>query len=301
MTMDVEIYKPYKKILFDDELDTNSWSREIVNFAKILASHQHNVFITSDTDYQNNISNIYKGQCSHPQYVFISNGLWDKDSRTEFDVVSEARKKGAQVFLLETDLLLSPLHKEQYDGVLTQNTQSSLYSHLEKLILYQHPIYTDSFHDRIKEGVFVGYERDRTSQISEYIVRPNMNWFGKSETFNINNKATKSQLTDVLRKYLYTITISGQNQNEHNFVSQRYYENILHGIINFVDSQYDKSGQLLSINHFRRVKNYIELRHKLNMIDDKLFNELQQEQFDEIHKYTDGQFLYNIIMENITK
>ena len=59
--MKIGIYKPFTKVFFKpNDIDHAGWSFEVVNFAKILAKHNHDVYILSQTDLQDDsIHNIH--------------------------------------------------------------------------------------------------------------------------------------------------------------------------------------------------------------------------------------------------
>lgn len=297
MTYKIGLFKPYKRLLFNDMTDdTNSWSRENVNLMKILASHGHEVYILSASDYDGSIHNIHQSttRVQPLDFILVSNGLiTDKQEDLLFVL---AKKAGAKLVLLETDIALSTKNHriDKYDLVLSQSKRpGTQYAHLEKLILYQHKVYTDSFESRDRLGVFIGFERDRFDKIKEFVMRPGMIWKGKGEKFYFTDKVNKQQLTKLLRKHLFSIVISGELQNKNGFVSQRYYENCLHGIINFVDKDYDRDELVIAKNDVRRVRSYEELYEKLRYLDEKIFNELQQKQFGEITLWLDGKLFYN--------
>lgn len=305
--MNIGIYKPTKKILFDDKEDTSSWSLELVNLAKIFAEHGHQVYILSETDYKNNIKNIFNSPSEIPDkffdIIFLSNGKMDSKIYTENKLVEFLNSKCYDLILLETDLTLSLDNHtlSKYKLIFSQSKHRGIYAHLEKLCLYKHKLYKNNFKQRTKSGIFIGHERDRKNKIFEYVVRPNMKWFGKSLSLNLNTKIGKNDVDKSLSKYLYTIVISGDIQNAMCFVSQRYFENCAAGIINFVDYEYDRDELIIKRDDWRRVKNYEEFFNKAQQLckDKQLFDKLQREQFDEIKLYLDGEFIYQLFMENL--
>jgi hypothetical protein len=294
--MKIGIYKPYKTILFNDEKDTNSWSREVVNFMKILANHNHQIHILSDTDYNRGIMNVYKNHIDDElslDYLVVFNGCFNRDQYTETDILD---RFDCKKILVESDILLvKSFHDEElYDIILTQSPDSGKrkYAHIEKLIAFEHDMWTPFYLGRKASGVFVGYERDRTDKILEYVYRPNITWRGKGETFNFENKALKSELNKLLQEYLYTIIISGPVQTENNFVSQRYFEGCLNGIINFVDDEYDNAELLIKKDDWRRVKSFGEMLEKINTIDIDKYYDIQRQQEDEVRPWISGDLFY---------
>lgn len=306
--MKIGIYKPYKKIYFDEsDEDTSSWSLELVNLAKILAKHNHEVYITSPTEYNESIENIYSSSltsCPQLDVMFVSNGVFKLNDISEKKFFEMIKHKVDKKILLETDLTLSlnnHTHK-LYTKIFSQSQKENvLYTHLEKLALYNSHIQDNKNDNRNIDLIFIGHERDRLKKFLEYVNHPQVTWFGKSDYLKINNKISKKQLPEILSNSKTSIVFSGDIQNQNGFVSQRYFENCLYGVINFVDADYDKDGLIISHNDWRRVRNFDELRFKSKVVcqDTGIFNHLQQRQFDEIKPYLDGELIYNKIMENL--
>lgn len=305
--MKLGFYKPYKKTCFDFNSDDNNYggSQENVNLMKIFAEHGHEFYIFSKTDYQENIPNIYIGNINDiPKldYIFISNGVFEKDQFTEEEITNKFRKYCDQIVLLETDLSLSRKYHDinNYDIILSQGPTNEYreYAHLEKLIIYKHKIFKNSWDSRFFDVVFIGTERDRTNKIVEYIMRPNVTWFGKSNTFKINNKVNRLKLAESLTEHFVSIVMSGDEQNSDGFVSQRYFENSLFGCINLIDHEYDNTELNIRHDDWRRVKNYLDVFNKIEELreNEELFNSLQQKQFDELEQWSDGTKIYNHIM-----
>ncbi|MEK6880587.1 MAG: hypothetical protein AABY22_13300, partial [Nanoarchaeota archaeon] len=158
-----------------------------------------------------------------------------------------------------------------------------------------HQIYNNDFNSRIHDGIFIGNERDRSKKFKEYVVDTNIYFRGKSETYKIDKKANRQELTKLLKKYIYSPVFSGDEQNKNGFVSQRYFENCLHGIINFIDTDFDKNELIIKHNDWRRVKDGNDLLNKSTRLDYSLFKILQNNQFQEIKQWIDGEKLYNHI------
>lgn len=318
--MNIGIYKPGRKIYFNlDNPDyTYGGSEEISNLAEIFSERGHNISLLSSVEDYNT---HYHGsvELDRPQskveimqaiqkldYLFLFNGVFNENDISEKTFFKLRDTYKFKLVLLETDLLLSRDNHQfqQYDIILSQmqnNHKNSYYSHLEKLILYKHKIYKTDFNHRVKKGIFIGNERDRLKKFVEYIWRPNMDWKGKSLFFGIRDLATRQELKELLSNHLYSVVISGDEQNKVGFVSQRYYENALFGIINFVDFEYDKNELLISHKDDRRVTGYLDLMDSINHLTKEKFENLQQKQFDEITPWISGDKIYNHIIKILEK
>src|SRR3989304_9687658 len=89
----IGIYKPGKEIFFNlnNPSYTYGGSEEIVNFSKILASHEHIIYLFSKSDYKNNIKNIYKCDkffqlleiIKEIDVLFIFNGIFEDYNLSE--------------------------------------------------------------------------------------------------------------------------------------------------------------------------------------------------------------------------
>lgn len=309
--MNIAIYKPYKPILFDDEKDTSSWSREIVNLIKIFASHGHKIIILSKTDYDYNkhhienvgIGNVNDAKQFNFDILFVSNGVFDRDQLTEDLLLDKVNAKNN--VLIGTDLtLLENYHDyKKYDVVLTQTKyqphKNWHYGHLEKLFAYGEEVNKNSPDTRKHKAIFIGHERDRYDDIKEFVIRPDVDWYGKSPTLDTRNMATKSQVIDMLGKYKFNIIIADPMYYLYGFITQRYYEGCLHGCINLVIDKYDKFNICLTDDDPRRIKNYEDLHYLIKNLSNKELCRLQERQVEELKPYINGNKIYKHIMELI--
>lgn len=268
----IVFYKPGKPILFNEENDTAAFSRENVNLINFLLDTNNKVLILSETD--NTI--LKTNKVDFCDILFISNGVLSENEEEYIQSINSKYK-----ILLSTDLTLTKMFNFSYDYILTQTKYDLsniagypkgkyIYAHLEKIFLLNRDVNYNIFNNfNNKKDIiyFAGDERDRTDDMQEYIWnKNNVIWNGKSHTLNIRNKVSIKEVEENYKKYKYTIVIADKEYNKYNFVTQRFYEASINGVIPFLDSKFDQDNLILAKNHFLRVNNYKELNEKINYL-----------------------------------
>lgn len=294
--MNIGIYKPGKKIYFGrNEDDHAAISVEITRVISILTDHLHDVYILSDTDYiPGTDSHVFKSVPEALDKVFIYNGI-DLTHQT----IDSCLKYTTDVNLIVTDLSLLPQPDmiKKFRKVFTQSKRFGEYAAIE-----QHEFYNCKIKRRKKwmKLYFGGTERGRTKDFFEYVYRPNVIWYGKSDTLGVKRYIPYHEHIDKMKCAKYSIVIGDAVYNQIGFITPRYYECIRYGVIPFVDMKYDPDEIMIKKNDFRRVKNFEEVLFKMACMEKNvhLYNEILAAQEKEM---TDDMFygdnIYNKIMK----
>lgn len=268
----VGIYKPGKKIYFyDNEDDHASWSAEVIALAKIIASFEDNkVYILSETDYiENEYANITAKKPDKLDKIFVFNGKIDDENK----LFEELRTYTFDINLIITDLALCPSSafmascrrvyaqsaSEKYPWRYLPLAQAPLFDH-------QFNFYPETPEKKI-HVYFGGTERGRTADFMEYIHRPGVEWYGKSESLGIKNYIPFHEHIEKLKSAKYTIVIGDEKYNKIGFVTPRYYEAIKYDVIAFVDKKFDPDELIVPMNDFCRVDGYLDMMKKIQEID----------------------------------
>lgn len=303
--MKIGIYKPFKKVFFKpNDIDHAGWSFEVVNFAKILAEHNHDVYILSQTDLQDDsIHNIhFKSWSLNEQYdrIFVFCGTLNEN---EYAAINHLRLCTDHLDFIYTDLNLSIIGSQMFDNIYTQSKQQHTYGCLEQLVAYQTKF--EELEEVLKhkkiDYYFGGTERKRLDDYIEYIWRPECQRAGKSAFFNFNNYIAYNQHLEQLKKTKYSIVIADTEYNKIGWVTPRYYENIMNDVICFVDAKYDTDCILLQKKHFRVVATYKEMKEKIDILEQNhnIYLEILYRQRQEItQEIISGKNIYDIIMKD---
>lgn len=266
--MNIAIYKPAKKIYFyRNEEDHASWSTEVVNIAKLLASKGHQVFILSETDYvEPRIPNIFSSISNDIKLdkVFIFNGMW-KD-REEEKVLSMFMIDTNDISYILSDMRLMTKNPGQYRKIFTQSKRLYDYGYIQEHVMIP-GMHWEVKNPKTIKYYFAGTERNRTKDFMEYVNRPECEWYGKSETLGINKYIPHHEHVMKLKKAKYTICIADVNYNENGFVNDRYYEAAREGVICFGDSKWDPDELIMRKDDWRRVSSYEELHGKIDVLE----------------------------------
>jgi len=258
--MVIGIYKPGKKVYFyENTEDHASWSAEVTNIAKIFVNHGHHVIMLSETDLINSehLTTIVDRPIDR---IYVYNGVGPSD-----DEIKGLKVHTNDIRLIITDLKLVPDELEHYTHIYTQSKQLHEYGAIEQnpLVNYQEQSYPKDI-----KFYFGGTERNRLKEIIEYIYRPGIIWKGKSSFFDFNNYIPYHEHVEMLKRTEYTIVIGDETYNEIGFVTPRFYECAMYGVIPFVSNTFDKDELILPANSYLRVNSYKEMIEKMRRLDE---------------------------------
>lgn len=259
--MKIGIYKPVKKVFFYDNVEDHAgWSIEVVNIAKIIAQY-HDVYIISPTDYvEGSLPNIYLGKELYYDRIFMFNSL-----TISAEEIKQVKVMTNRLDLLVTDLNLMPHNIELFDNIYTQSDKLFTYGYLEENYLFK-----AKFLDKSKtiDYYFGGTERKRLVDILEYVYRPNCIWKGKSAFLGKLDYVSFAEHSALMSQSKYSVVIGDETYNQCGFVTPRYYECLLAGVLPFVDTKYDPDELIISNGNFLRVSSYQELMIKMKACND---------------------------------
>ena len=243
----IGFYKVGLPIYFNSD-DHRSWSAECRSLLNIL-SNNFDAYIMSDTNYEGIRFHMWAGE--RLDRVYVMNGPGEIPD-FECD----------DVRLIVTDLALYPEDTSRFTHVYTQSRQLGEYAYIETAPLYH--ANTTAEYPKTEEFYFGGTERNRTKDFFEYVWRPGHLWHGKSKTMNVRDDIPFDEHLKVLQSAKYTIVIGDEAYNHIGFVTPRYYECLIQGVIPFVDDKFDPDG-LIPIPKELRVKSYVEMVKKMQM------------------------------------
>ena len=290
--MKIGIYKPFKKTLFfDDSQDVAAWSYEIVNIAKIFAEREYEIYLLSENDLneydenkkiENIQSTLLENLSTNEKFdrIFIWCGSFELD-KIGSKVIEILREKTTRLDFFLTDRKLTPDEKylQMFDHIYLQGTKKiftedkDIIESTSELVLYKHEFKTSlekSSNKKDIEFYFGGTERERLDDFIEYVWRPGHLITTKSKFFNIENRVERQEFLSNLDRTKYSVVITDVKNNEEHFISPRPYECYIHDIIPFFDFKYDPDEYYCSKDDFRRVKNYKEMREKMNFLNNTI-------------------------------
>jgi len=297
--MKIGIFKPGKTVYFkDNSADYAGWSFEVVKFFYLLKRHGHDVSMLSDNDTYPVVStdNVF-------DRVFVFCGVFTDKDKAELDKIYNLSIRIDYIF---TDYKLKP-HLNMYTDWYTQSPNVYTYCQFEQLVTLDF-----KFKDTIEESIakkddskyryyFGGGERGRTNDFFEYVWRPDCTLSGKSTTLGFDNRVGYKEHQSNMKKAKYGIVIADVEYNTVNWLTPRYYENIMNDVISFVDCKYDNAELMIQKDDFRRVSNYLELAEKMNTLDENpvLYRHILEKQRTELTpKMIVGDNIYNHIFKH---
>jgi hypothetical protein len=273
--MKIGMYKIGKKIIFGDEHDDkNCYAHEFITLAKIFVKFGHEVVILSEVEFCKDFGIRKATSLENFDIIyFLSGGLEDN----LFFTFTNLRQRSRRIGFIITDLRCT-LEDRFYQFVDKVFTQSNFnisdikamqgYNGMPQSIFFeedQYSFYNNVIQDKTKEIVFGGTERNRTQHFCEYVYRPNVEFYGKSDTFNLkDNRVGFNEFAKVLRGAKYSIIIADDYYYENGFVTQRYCDCILNDVIPLVDENYDFGEIFINKYDYRRVANFTDVIEKIN-------------------------------------
>jgi len=301
--MRIGIYKPTKKIYFyENTEDHAAWSAEIVDIIKIFVNHQNEVYIMSDTDYDNSIENVFKHAHEKLDKIFVFNGMMT--TFQEIDMLSKLKQFCDDVSYILSDMRLKPNFPYLYNNIFSQSKRLYSYGAIQEhqLVDYKPEI----VQEKTIEYYFGGTERGRSNDFMNYIIRPGCVWTGKSETLGISNYVPHHKHIELLKKAKTTIIIADEEYNLNGFVNDRYYECAKYDVICFADSKWDPDELIMRKDDWRRVSSYNQLLFKQKMLqqDNALYNEILTKQRFELFARSKAIQIYNLLInqtQNMSK
>lgn len=309
--MKIGIYKPFKKVFFhDDREDNAAWSYEVVNLAKILVKNGHTVYILSETDLiEGSFYGILKGSIEDTyDRTIIFGGTFSLDKYSD-SIIEMLSKKTERLDFVLTDLALQPADKSLYKffrNIYTMATEplpgiGGKYGGLAEFrtldISFDKSI-EESITNKTVEFYFGGTERKRLDDFLEYVWRPGHVVTTKSAFLGIENRVTRDEYFKLMNSAKYSICIADKECNENHFMSPRPYECYAHDMIAFTDAKFDIDCALIPVDSYLRVKDYKELRTKMNELNEN------QEKYVELLAWqraqftsdkVDGSYVYNLL------
>jgi len=133
----------------------------------------------------------------------------------------------------------------------------------------------------------------------DYVVRPDIDFYGKMESLNINKIIDRQTAYNILKTRTYSPVFFDQRVDELHFVTARPLELMLFGVVPFVDKKYDMGELQFDANDNRRVANYQEMYEKAQNMGKSEFLCLQKRGFDQLTEIMTGNKAYELFMKMV--
>lgn len=296
-----------KVFFTSNTVDLGGWSNECTQLSRLLRDRGHEVVWLSPTDlyeipmleYENRWHAIenYDLDLGYQDYdrVFVIAGRFDvRNEKSETDlkrILSWRFQSKCSIDFFHTDIDLIPSKgtHSQFNHWYCQANPKSLASSIvsrkvetiDHVPLYTLPVYgsrlnRDEMIDRVlkkwrdrgvKGFLYGGSERDRLDLFLEYVYRPDYEWYGDFPSLQIDNRVPQSSFLEKLAKATWSIVFSNHYAHGVNHVTPKPWENLVSGVLSFIDIRYDKLGYVFSYKDDCRVGGYLDVLEKLFEIE----------------------------------
>lgn len=268
--MKIGIYKPYKKVCFNDDDEKMLISYEVVNLMKIFAKHKVHTYLLSEADCTT-VNNKYIHIDNTPQH--FDRILMFCGKMTDVNIEQKLKQQCDVLDFVMTDYLLQPNTTQYFNNIYLQTKrkvfENAKHVNLEYLKCYEHipqQMTIDTLQNKTIKTLFGGNERQRLNYIEKYVKHFDV-LLGKIPSLNIDNRVSNVEYKKLLNNTKYSIVFSDDIYNDIGFISHRLIENAMHNIYSFVDEKYDLDEQHILLNDFCRVSSEKELFDKIQYLE----------------------------------
>lgn len=285
--MTIGIAKIGKTIYIKDTTsDFASWSDEVIKIFNIFKKYGHDVYFITPTD-QLNQSETDPLKSYDVIYVFAGVG--------SLELIQGLRDRTKDLRLIVTDLRFFD-NTSMYDKIYTQSPEIGEF--LLPIFIYykwKKPLH---WSPRSIKYYFGGGMRDRKKDFLEYVYRDECEYKAKIEIDHkiVDNRVGRNEHLKLLQNSRYSIVIADRSYNSCGFITMRHYENMMNGVISFVDEKYDPYETIIRKSDFRRVSSFEELQEKMDWLDSDISKRIRaaEMQYKEIKKeHVNGKYIYD--------
>lgn len=266
--------------------DKNFAQTEIKNVVDLLLENNHSVDLyTNRENVNSNRVGIFSLQKDYDIALVFNGPLNSKYTEEEKLLHLMSRSRRMRYILTDMRLILPEDLQIYFSKTLTQSfqdiesiTTEQNYNGMPQSVLYGNRAKYENISKSDKtEGkiIFGGTERNRIDDLIEYVYRPNVEFYGRAPTLDLeDNRLSVNKYMKRLEKAQFTVIIADKEYNDNNFITQRFYEAVLNKIVPFVDNKYDKGNYIINAGSFLRVNSYKEMILKANAIksNESLYN-----------------------------
>jgi hypothetical protein len=299
------------KTYFNKDGNSNQGSNhELVDVFRIFEERDHECIMLSNNDID---ENWLENQNQDFDYIFVFNGLTTNNFSSKMNMFQgsiESMKFLDSIsgnipwvyfwtdprYDLEKNVLF-----KKFPPSLILSQEPEHYGHLDKLILYKKEV-PKLINKDIKFGILMNETGEIVRRKALFDV---INWL-KTEKIPYEIKGKWSPIASPIAEsevqpYLNRVKYSFNVGKDKNWVSQKYWEMILSGVICFYNN-YDDHALLLSTGSPLRVVDGIDVVNNVKKFEerDHLYSSgiiLQESQIKTT--YLDGSFIYGVIMEKL--
>lgn len=300
--MTVGIYKIGKEIQVEQKTDFAGWSIEPLNIGRIFKEHGIDVHLLSgiigDNPFFNDTKKIYDN-------ILLFCGPISLENNKQIFQDLESRTNNLMLFVSDLKLFTKEYQQTDFKTIFWNsirtkavgepfaNSKNLVYNGCPQLMAYQHQPNT------VEKDIllyFGGGERGRTVDFFEYVYRPEVKTHIKSTTFGYDTRVGRDEYLKTLQRSKYSIVIADGEYNVNGFLNTRHVENMINGVISFVDRKYDEDCVLTPKDDFRRVSSYHEMMSKIKFLESNKEPKdlLIAKQQLQINSWIDGEFVFEL-------
>jgi len=281
---DVVLYKPGRFANFLNPKKTQTFGEEVIQTANMLLSVDKSLKIgilsRNNVSRNSNIFDVSKKDIILTNKLVVFSGYFDIE--TENDIME--RVKSNERILISTDFNCFKKHNTRlYDKVVCHFDPSNV-KHKNavffpnsllrcKFIMdnfYKKTNYLKTYKNRKRKVVFIGSDVEKLEKFKEYVLRPNVDFYGKSKMFYIHKPLSIKGTFLKLKEYRYTIIFHNPLYEHIRLTSSRLIEASLSGCIPIIDYTYKPYNNDASeyedcyVNSYENMVKFIRLTRDIN-------------------------------------
>lgn len=287
--MDIVVYKPKKFVDFYNPAKSDNYGEEVYMMAKMLYEYDDNLYIgvLSKNNIIKNINNgivdisslLENDKKEKADYLIMITGYLSQNEEAKVLDIINAKKK----ILFVTDLFcVKEYNLHNYDIIVTP-TKPSYFSVKKNVRFFnisnlRSKFLFDNFKpkkvpyiDRLRKGIYIGHDYF-VDKFKEYVVRPNIKFYGKAKSFNIYNPIKNSKVLSTLSKYLYSPIFYNNTCMVAGLVTARLVELAIAGVVPIIDYTYYPYNNQHKLYNNLMCKDYESFIEIANKIDYDFYN-----------------------------
>lgn len=295
------------KDMIDLKQDKNGRFKELLALVKIFANQGHDTYMLDKNSKIEGFHKIYVlngvinvvEHCKELEYL-RQNTLQLNYILTDLRLICDEIVPYFNIIYTQSIKPIKSIKAEQkYSGMPELAVYCSGLSSIQIEDLYWHY----NFDKRKNLFIFGGGIRNREKDVQKYILKNNFTFYGKSPDGKFDNRLPIDKYHEELRNTKYSILIQDEEYNKVGFITWRYYENIAHGVITFIDKKCDKYKIIplsQNVRDLLTVSSGKELKENIKAFESNKFLRMHvlSSQLGLIkHSMITGEYTYNKLME----
>jgi len=309
MKFDFIISKPFKRANFTYPILSDNFGEELLVFADMLKDYSRgilgNVFISDIPPKPKKLHKLdYNKKYSCDTLIMITGNL-EADNINEDAILYNIKAKRRILFVTDHYMLKKYYKPDKYTTVFINSiplfkNAKSLNTTFLRYKFYKQYKETGNHFLTNKKGVFLGGDKNRENKFKEYVIRPDIDFYGYSRLLGVENKIDLHETVSRLSSYTYSPIFHSKYFCDIKLTTVRLLECAIFGLVPIIDKDYKHFDDSQKIYNEFIVKDYMDAYNRIiknvtnikNHID--IYHKLYMEYEENVFKYNFDKYIINV-------